>query len=288
MVNHKSKFAFIKDVTHFQQMLTEFTGLPSQLPLIELRGQQRRNGQTIRFFYAMNLLCIFSFKQKLFTMKNWDEIHYSILNVDANQLIAEGAYLLSFKRNFSFHAGQVIALGVTPDIAPRLYSIASGENDENVEILYTEKSGGELSPMLSLLKQGDKILVSEPFGTFTQISDDAIYVAAGTGIAPFMSRILSGKGNNPTLIHGVSFPDYFYYSGFLENNLGKSYVQCCSRCQHDDYFQGRVTDFLKQWKNLNPNKKYYLCGSAEMVVETRDVLISRGVPFGNINAEIYF
>lgn len=221
-------------------------------------------------------------------MKSWKEIKCSAEAVVSNVEIAQGSYLLKFKRKFNFLAGQVIALGVNTDIAPRLYSIASGENDDSIDILYTEKSGGELTPMLSLLQPGDKIVVSEPFGTFTQISDDAVYVAAGTGIAPFMSRILTQKGLNPTLIHGVSFSEYFYFSDFLENNLGKNYIQCCSRCQNDDYFQGRVTDFLRQWKNLNPNKKYYLCGSAEMVVDTRDVLISRGVPFGNINAEIYF
>jgi len=34
--------------------------------------------------------------------------------------------------------------------------------------------------------------------------------------------------------------------------------------------------------------KYYLCGKALMVVETRDILIERGVPFSNILSEIYF
>lgn len=221
-------------------------------------------------------------------MKTWNDLKHSTHFVESNIQIAEGAWLLSFERNFNFTAGQVVALGVAHDIAPRLYSIASGENDVLVEILYTEKLEGELTPMLSLLKPGDKIMVSEPFGTFTQVDDSAVYVAAGTGIAPFISRILSGKGENPTLIHGASYPEFFYYEKFLNQKLGKSYIQCCSRCDTDEVFQGRVTDFLQQWKNFNPNKKYYLCGSAEMVVETRDLLISRGVPFGNINAEIYF
>jgi len=221
-------------------------------------------------------------------MKTWNEYNYSVVPVVSNAQIAEGAWILSFERNFDFLAGQVIALGVTPDIAPRLYSIASGEKDVLVEILYTEKLDGKLTPMLSLLKSGDKLMVSEPFGSFTQTDDSAIYVAAGTGIAPFISRILSGKGANPTLIHGTSYPEFFYYENFLNEKLGKSYIQCCSRCDTDDVFQGRVTDFILQWKNFNPNKKYYLCGSAEMVVETRDLLISREVPFANINAEIYF
>jgi ferredoxin--NADP+ reductase len=221
-------------------------------------------------------------------MKTWDDLTYSTYTVVSNVQIAQGAYILSFVRDFNFLAGQVIALGISPKIAPRLYSIASGENDVNIEILYSEKSDGELTPMLSLLKNDDRIIVSKPFGTFTQISDDAVYVAAGTGIAPFISRILSVKGKNPTLIHGASYPEFFYYDKYLIENLGNNYIQCCSRCNTDEYIQGRVTDFLKQWKNLDPTKKYYLCGSSEMVVDTRDVLISRGVPFGNINAEIFF
>jgi ferredoxin--NADP+ reductase len=40
--------------------------------------------------------------------------------------------------------------------------------------------------------------------------------------------------------------------------------------------------------NLPTDENYYLCGSSEMVVETRDILVDKGVPFGNIIAEIYF
>lgn len=220
-------------------------------------------------------------------MKTWDDLKYSTLSVYRNKELAEGAYLLSFKRNFNFMAGQVVALGVTPTIAPRLYSIASGETDEFIEILYSEKLDGSLTPMLSLLKPGDNLMVSEPFGTYTQTSKSAVYIAAGTGIAPFMSRIRSAKADNPTVIHGASYPEFFYYNKELEN-FGRNYIRCCSRCSDDQLFQGRVTDYVKQWSNLDPNKKYYLCGSAEMVVETRDTLIAKGVPFANINAEIYF
>jgi ferredoxin--NADP+ reductase len=221
-------------------------------------------------------------------MKSWKELNYSIKHVVSNVILAEGAYLISFKRDFNFLAGQVVALGLDTNIAPRLYSIASGEQDDNIDILYTEKSGGELTPMLSSLKPGDKLMVSEPFGTFTQVTDSAVYIAAGTGIAPFISKIKSMKGKSPMLIHGVSFPEFFYFNDYLNENLGREYIQCCSRCPNDDYYQGRVTQFIQSWEGLNPNKKYYLCGSAEMVVDTRDILIARGVPFGNINAEIYF
>jgi ferredoxin--NADP+ reductase len=40
--------------------------------------------------------------------------------------------------------------------------------------------------------------------------------------------------------------------------------------------------------NLPLNYKYYLCGSAEMVVDVRDILIAKGIPYEQIFAEIYF
>ncbi|MDD4385714.1 MAG: hypothetical protein PHD06_11125 [Bacteroidales bacterium] len=221
-------------------------------------------------------------------MKNWNELKYSTYPIVSNTEIAEGAYILSIKREFNFLAGQVVGLGVSPDIPPRLYSIASGENDDLIDILYTEKSDGKLTPMLSSLNVGGRIMVSEPLGTFTNVSDNAVYIAAGTGIAPFISKIKSGKGKKPILIHGVSYPEYFYFKDYMEELLGRNYIQCCSRCPSDEFFQGRVTRFLNQWEGIHPNQKYYLCGSAEMVVDTRDTLIARGVPFANINAEIYF
>jgi len=220
-------------------------------------------------------------------MVSWSQHKYSTEIVLENKLVAPSAYILKFRRNFAFKAGQVIGLGVNTDLEPRLYSIASAEDDEFIEILYTEKPEGQLTPMLSLLKNGDKLLVTQPFGTFTDYSDSAVFIATGTGIAPFISAIKSRKTSNVTLIHGVRACDYFYFSDLLKEQLGKNYVQCCTGFASSEHFDGRVTKYLKEFP-INPNKKYYLCGVAEMVVDARDILISKGVPFGNIISEIYF
>ncbi len=221
-------------------------------------------------------------------MKSWNEIPYDIQRVISNTAVAPGAYILKFKKNNPFIAGQVLALGVSKEIEPRYYSIASAENDELISILYTERVEGKLTPMLSLLKPGENIMVSKPFGTFTHVKPSPVFIAAGTGIAPFMSMLLTGKASGVTLIHGAPYPEYFYYSDILISRLGENFIRCCSRCQPGCLFVGRVTDFVKQWNDLDVNRPYYLCGSAEMVVETRDILISRGVPVSNINSEIYF
>jgi len=221
-------------------------------------------------------------------MKTWSDFEISQRRIVSNIQIAPGAYILKFRRNFNFLAGQVIALGVNINIEPRYYSIASGENDELVSILYSEKIDGKLTPMLSLLKSGDTVIVSNPFGTFTQVAPKPVFIASGTGIAPFVSMCLSGKAKGATVIHGAPYSEYFYFASYFSENLGKHYIQCCSRCMQGSRFVGRVTKFVKSWTDLDTNRQYYLCGSAEMVVETRDLLISRNVPFQNITAEIYF
>lgn len=221
-------------------------------------------------------------------MKNWKDIAWSRAEVAEIRKLAEGAFLLRFTREHPFLAGQVVALGTCPELAPRLYSLASGENDPLAEVLFTEKPDGALTPLLSHLQQGDGLMVSKPFGNFTHYTPGAVMIAAGTGIAPFMSAIRSGKAEDVTLIHGASFPEYFYFEDELTQSIGSQYLQCCSRCTLSASFPGRVTHFIGQWNEIHPEKKHYLCGSAEMVVDTRDALIGRGVPFGNIHAEIFF
>jgi len=81
------------------------------------------------------------------------------VTVLSNCEISPGTFVLSFKGDFVFIPGQVLAITTTSVIAPRMYSIASGTRDENIQILYTLKPGGELTPNLSELKAGDEILV---------------------------------------------------------------------------------------------------------------------------------
>lgn len=202
--------------------------------------------------------------------------------------IAPDVYVLSFRRNFSFTAGQVVAIDVIADGTPRLYSIASGEKDENIEILFDEKPDGKLTPMLSKLKSGDKIYVSEPFGKFHCKETKAWWIASGTGVAPFVSMARSGMAFGKMLIHGARYDENFYFSEVLEPILGEDYIRCCSQQKDTRHYAGRLTQWIREKENLPSDTQFYLCGSPEMVVEVRDLLISKGVSFKNIVSETYF
>lgn len=203
--------------------------------------------------------------------------------------IAEGTYVLSFRRDFHFRAGQVVAIDLAEQGEPRLYSIASGENDTHIDILFEEKPDGKLTPRLSSLKAGDTIYVSAPFGHFHCPSHEtAWWIAAGTGVAPFVSMIRSGMGTGKRLIHGGKSDKHFYFAETIHPTLQADYIRCASRQADTQYYPGRLTTWLNEQTALPTEIKYYLCGSAEMVVEVRDILIGKGVPFRHIISETYF
>jgi ferredoxin--NADP+ reductase len=210
------------------------------------------------------------------------------VTISFSEEISPGIYLFGFERDFDFLAGQVIGIALEEEGPRRLYSICSGEQDPQVQILYNVIEEGYLTPRLAGLEQGEPIWITEPRGSFTGIPGPAVWVAAGTGIAPFYAMFRSGLSNQKTLIHGSRYLDQFYFFDEFSRDLGSRYIRCCSAEEEGSVYHGRVTGFLQEAEFLDPEVKYYLCGSAEMVVETRDVLIGRGIPFERITSEIYF
>lgn len=208
--------------------------------------------------------------------------------VQANEKIAPSTYLLAFTRFFDFIPGQVVNVQLDKDIPPRMYSIASSNNNDMVKLLYKTNPLGALTPRLSQLKKNDKLLVSKPFGNFIATREESVFVATGTGVAPFASMFFSGWMKNKILIHGSRTVDEFYFQSEFIRQLGGNYIRCCSSEKNKFTYYGRVTQYLKEMIDLPVDRKYYLCGSAEMVVDVRDILLSRGISFNQILSEIYF
>ena len=208
--------------------------------------------------------------------------------LDFTEELSDGIYLFGFKRNFDFKAGQVVGIALEESGARRLYSICSGEKEAQIKILYNVIEEGYLTPHLSNLEAGDTLWITEPRGEFTDNQDPAVWIATGTGIAPFYAMLKSGLGSQKTLIHGNRFLEQFHFYDEFETVLGESYIRCCSGEHDHGVYHGRVTGFLAEEAELDPSLKYYLCGNAEMVVETRDILIQKGIPFHQIISEIYF
>jgi ferredoxin--NADP+ reductase len=215
------------------------------------------------------------------------------VTISAIWAIAPNAFVISFPRWFEFEAGQVVGIGLHAEDDARIYSIASGMHEQEAEILFDIKPEGYLTPKLADCKPGDTIFVSEPFGSFLGTKEAAWWIAAGTGIAPYRSMLRSGFGAGKWMIHGSRSKDNFYFSEEFSAAMGHHYVRCLSKPEEElpsDFqaFKGRVTDFLGTFDLLEKSLQYYLCGSAEMVIDCRELLLEKKVPYGNILAEVYF
>src|SRR5690242_7456964 len=73
----------------------------------------------------------------------------------------------------------------------RPYSIASPPDGNRFEICLNLVDDGFFSPYLFAMKPGDTVEMSAPLGYFVlrNPGKDAIFVATGTGIAPFRSML---------------------------------------------------------------------------------------------------
>lgn len=203
--------------------------------------------------------------------------------------LTETAYVLQMtRRGLPFKAGQHILLGKAGSIHNREYSIYSGEHDSFFEVLVKEVDEGMVSKQLKKLKTGDKVQIEGPLGFFT-ISPELIengkflFIATGSGIAPFHCFTQSYPELDYKLFHGVRYAN----EGYEKNHYAKnSHVLCTSGDRLGD-FHGRVTDYIRL-NSPSPDTHCYLCGNFNMIHEVFDLLEQQGVPAEQVHAEVYF
>lgn len=215
-----------------------------------------------------------------------DSNFYRVLDI---RILTDSTFVLKLpKSRFKFEAGQHISLSIKGDYQSREYSIYSAEEGENLEILVKEVEGGYFSPKLKHLKKGDLLEIHGPFGKFgldkkRHETRKHVFIASGTGIAPFHSMIKSNPGLNYRLIHGVRYANEAYEKEHFDS---EKFVLCTSRDDSGD-FRGRVTDYLKQTEFEN-DTSFYLCGNSDMIFDAMEILKEKGFERDNVNVEVYF
>jgi len=150
----------------------------------------------------------------------------------------------------------------------RDYTPVSAAQDPEITLCIRKVDSGKLTPALSSAVIGTRFDISQPDGyfTFKPSGRPPVFVATGTGIAPFCSMVRSGV-TGFTLLHGVDGLQDLYYRQELESAANR-YIPCISKDHPstDEYFSGRATDYLQAHL---PAAEYdfYLCGRREMIRE---------------------
>ena len=190
------------------------------------------------------------------------------------------------KGNFKITAGQCFNLGLIGEGVNREYSIYSSADSPYLEFLIRKMDGGLVSDHLSKLSTGDYIEVDGPYGEFCLNLEDLenkfVFIASGTGIAPFHSFINTYPNLDYLLVHGVRLSEETYES---QSYAPDRYIPCISKNQIGP--KQRVTDFLKN-NSLPIDARYYLCGNRNMIVDSVDLLLESGISGDQIITEVFF
>ena len=205
------------------------------------------------------------------------------------QWLNKDTFTLTLERPPAFHfqAGQRICL-LTGGKA-RDYSLIPGDSHDQLILLIRSVANGIVSPHLSRCPLGTALDFTGPSGHFIYrpSSRPAIWIATGTGIAPFVAMCRTGM-QGFVLLHGVRHGDELYFRDNMEP-AALSYIPCLTgdpSSLSPHAFPGRVTDYLR---HPFPEGEYdfYLAGRREMIAEVMDIVDHRFLS-SRVYSEIFF
>lgn len=196
----------------------------------------------------------------------------------------------------AFVPGQFVS--ITENEITRAYSIVSPPGGNRFALCANLVQDGHLSPFLFGLELGGEIDFKGPYGAFIlrRPVSDSIFVATGTGIAPFRSMLISQLSTNPdnrfTLIFGVR-----HEHGLLYHDELLELQQACPNFEYrptltrpPDQWNGRTgrvqahaLEVLGERRDVD----VYICGLKEMVDDMRAQLKAIGLDRKRIIYEKY-
>lgn len=225
------------------------------------------------------------------------------------------------QNDFEYKAGQYVTLKVMIDGEEerRAYSIFTSPDEEEFGVTVKKVQGGKVSNYLcDKVKEGDVLEVMNPEGRFTFLPEpekrrDIILFASGSGITPIMSILRSA------LEHESLSNVYLYYGNKTKedtifiNNLQRLEAEYKGQLEIEYIYSrekpvkskgfslfgkkdgpksGRidgkmVKQILKELKNRNFERQYYICGPGNMVENVENALTKAGTPASNIHKELF-
>jgi NAD(P)H-flavin reductase len=201
-----------------------------------------------------------------------------------------------------FEPGQYVSIVVDETGDRRSYSIASKpENQDGFDILVDLSPGGVGSKFLANLQLGAEINLMGPMGRFVVQKggneEELVFVATGSGIAPFKSMIMSmlqegGERRPMTLYWGMRYVEELFWLDDFQD-LAESFANfkfhpvISKAIEEWTLCRGRVTDCLNIHE-IPINAAYYICGNDRMIEDVNTLLQQKGVVKENIHFEKFY
>lgn len=210
--------------------------------------------------------------------------------------ISGDVVVLSFSlpKSFKFKAGQFVTLMISngKETKSRSYSILSPPSQKKIDLCIKIVKDGFASMVFKRAKKGDFFEMKGPFGHFNFVDQgtDNYFVCAGTGVTPLYSMIkqhMKKSKNHFTLLFGSRRKEnLLFHKEFVElekKYANFTYIPTLTR----EKWKGKAGRVQKHLPENLENKTFYICGLKELVLETKELLLSRGVSKNNIKFERY-
>lgn len=207
-------------------------------------------------------------------------------------------FIITLDKELEFKSGQFINLSFEDkhEEFMRPYSIASSPLNKNqIELCIKKVDEGKVTPHLFHKKENDKVILKGPFGLFTLDKcqkDKLVFIATGTGIAPFRSMVkdlIERKIEKEIiLIYGTRnetvIPYHDEFEKIEKENPNFKYITIISRPTENWHGRkGHVQENLDMIDILN--SEIYMCGLPIMVESTSKKLEEKGMPSELIHFE---
>lgn len=200
-----------------------------------------------------------------------------------------------------YQAGQFAKIGLEIDgeIIGRPYSLVNAPENRPLEFYYIEMPGGPLTSKLVNLQPGDSMLVAPRANGFMILDEvpqarHLWLMATGTGVGPFLAILATDKPwqrfERVVLVYAVRTLSELNYQERITQLQDAhpqqfAYVPFVSREQLDFAMPGRITQSLEDGslearagiKFSAEDSQVMLCGNPEMVEDTTNLLIQRGL-----------
>ena len=197
---------------------------------------------------------------------------------------------------FGFLPGQYVNIHVPGTTAQRSYSFASAPGDAALTFLVRDIPGGLMSTWLrGTATPGTMLDVTGPAGAFylRDISRPALFLAGGTGLAPFLSMLSrlaqTGTTHPVHMVYGVTNDADLVavdaLAAYAARIDGFTFTTCVAAPSSDHPRKGYVTDHLAPEALNGGDVDIYLCGPPAMVDAVGQWLRQQGVTPANFYHE---
>ncbi len=222
------------------------------------------------------------YKYKIVDIKRYGDVHDVYLKHLGKKLpykLAQFAYVSFFSNN------------VSKESHP--YCITSLPGDDHLR--FSIKELGDYTSTLGGLKIGDTAAVWGSYGRlgerFESGEKDAVFVAGGIGVAPFLSMFKKASLSENKLLTSLFYCTKYKNEASFDSELQRladknRNLKYCNQCSRESDGGGHLsTEQIRECISDIKNTVIYLCGPTKMMLQIKNSLKTIGVPDGNIVLE---